>query len=198
MLVRERRERLGHHPVQLAGIQQPFFEIKFPGPVLIGQQFALQPVGQPRCHPGQALQLPVQHPAQPIQLFGITQLCRRDNFIIFGGKDFVAALIQAGAVMAAGVAARHIAIGHPLHIHIAVHFSAVIAAHGLAVCIGLHGFTVIAASIILAQRGLGLIILAIFRALLLAIFSLILLIRGLLALSRLAHGIMQRADQFPR
>ena len=55
----------------------PFLQVEGPGAVLLGQQRALQPVGQARDHVGQAGELLVEIGAQPRQLLGVAQLLGR-------------------------------------------------------------------------------------------------------------------------
>ena len=57
-----------------AGSSMPFLEVEFPGAVLLRQQPALQPVGQPRDDALQMRELLVEIAAQPVELFRLAQL----------------------------------------------------------------------------------------------------------------------------
>src|SRR5206468_8397924 len=69
--------------------------------VLLGQQLALQPVGEARDHVRQARELLVEIGAQPRQLLGVAQLLGGDDLVVGGGEDLVghdpAFALQVGA-----------------------------------------------------------------------------------------------------
>ena len=66
--------RIDHDARQPAGVEQPFLEVELPGPRLLGQKAALQPVGQPGDDPLEMSQLLVEMLAQPAQLVGVAEL----------------------------------------------------------------------------------------------------------------------------
>ena len=68
--------------VSRATSSMPSSRSKRPGAVLLGQQPALQPVGQARDHVGEAGQLLVEVGAQPRQLLGVAQLLGDDDLVV--------------------------------------------------------------------------------------------------------------------
>ena len=105
-LVGERQDRVGDDARQPRGVEQPFFEIELPGPGLLRQQPALQPVGEPGDDALQMRELLVEQLAQARQLVGIAQLVRLDD-LVGGGAE---GAIDRGVVIAA---ARHVCRGGP-------------------------------------------------------------------------------------
>ena len=70
-------------------IEHALFEIEFPGAVLLRQQTALQPVGEPADDGGEILQLLVEIGAQPLQLFGLAQSFGGDGLVEFAGEGLI-------------------------------------------------------------------------------------------------------------
>ena len=91
LLERQRRGGVDDHPGQARDVQHALLEVEAPGAVLLGQQPALQAVGQARDDVGQAGQLLVEIGAQAGQLLGVAQLLGRDDLVVAGGEDLVGA-----------------------------------------------------------------------------------------------------------
>ena len=100
----ERRRRVGDDARQPRGVEHPFFEVEDPGTVLLGQQAALQLVGQARYDAGQHRELAVQQAAQPVQLHRVAQVGGVHHLVIGLGEDAV-------EIHRAAVVARLLAVG---------------------------------------------------------------------------------------
>ena len=61
-------QRIDNDPRQPRRIEQAFFQVEFPGTVLLRQQQSLQPVGQPGDHALQMRKLLIEVAAQTIEL----------------------------------------------------------------------------------------------------------------------------------
>ena len=148
-----------HDPCEARGVQQALLEVELPGPGLLGQQAALQAVGQARDDSLKVGELLVQHLAQPGQLVGVAELVGLDDLVELRGEEAIG--LGVGMVLAvvevwrpAGIAGLVLAgAGH----HLAVHLGAgVVQAVGLAAVAALafqHG------------QGLAAVLLAAFAAL---------------------------------
>src|SRR6188474_483900 len=71
-------------------IDHAFVEIEVPAAVLLRQQPALQPVGEPRHGAVQRLQLLVEEGAQALELVGVAKLLGTDDLVIGAGEYLVA------------------------------------------------------------------------------------------------------------
>ena len=80
-LVGQRQDRVGDDARQPRGVEHALVEIEFPGAGLLGQEPALQPVGEPRDHALQMRELLVEQVAQPRQLVGVAQLVGVDDLV---------------------------------------------------------------------------------------------------------------------
>ena len=81
--------RIHNHAAETRRVQNSLFKVKFPGAVLLRHQPPLQAVCQPRHHRGEVRQLLVEIGAQPVQLFRLAQVFRRNNLVVLGGKRLV-------------------------------------------------------------------------------------------------------------
>ena len=68
--------------VQPRRVERAFLEVEVPGAVLLRQQLALQPVGEPRDRARQVAQLLVEEGAQPLQLVGRGQALGADLLVV--------------------------------------------------------------------------------------------------------------------
>ena len=67
-------QRIDDDARQPRRIEQAFFEIEFPGAVLLRQQQPLQAIGKPRDDALQVRKLLVEIAAQPVELFRLAQI----------------------------------------------------------------------------------------------------------------------------
>src|SRR5262249_19878471 len=81
-----------------------FLEIEIPRTILLREQPALQPVGEPRDDALEMRELLVEILAQPRKLVGIAEIGRLDLLVEFAGEDLVSVLVV--AVLAAPVRPR--------------------------------------------------------------------------------------------
>ena len=71
-------------------IDHALVEIEVPAAVLLGEQTALQAIGEPRHGAVQRLQLLVEKGAQAVELVGIAELLGVDDLVIGAGEHLVA------------------------------------------------------------------------------------------------------------
>ena len=77
----ERLERIDDDARQARRVEHAFLEVELPGAVLLRQQPALQPVGEPADDALQMRELLVEIGAQPRQLVGVAQILGLDDLV---------------------------------------------------------------------------------------------------------------------
>ena len=97
--------RIGHHPRQPACIENAFLQIEFPGPRLLRQKAALQPVGQTPDNALEIGKLLIQMMTQPGQFIRIAKIFGFDDLVVFH---------RIGSVHRLALTAGAAAIGAPL------------------------------------------------------------------------------------
>ena len=70
------------HPREAGGVEVAFLEVELPGPDLLGEQAALEPVGELADDALQVRELLVEVRAQPAQLVRLAELRRVDGFVV--------------------------------------------------------------------------------------------------------------------
>ncbi len=88
-LERQRVHRIDDDARQPRRIEDAFFEIEFPGAVLLRHQAPLQAVGEPRHHALQVGELLVEIAAQAVELFRLAQFLGRDGLVELGGEGAI-------------------------------------------------------------------------------------------------------------
>lgn len=82
------------HPRETGGVEVAFFEIEFPGPDLLGEQPALEPVRELADDALQVRELLVEVRAQPVQLVRLAELRRVDDLVVVGAIRVVLVAIE--------------------------------------------------------------------------------------------------------
>ena len=165
LLERQRRGRVDDHPGQPRHVQHPFLQIEGPGAVLLGQQLALQPVGQARDDVGQAGQLLVEIGAQAAEFLGVAQLLGAHHLVMGGGEDLVGRLAVAGVLDI-----------RPRGLFAVAHFDVVVRGFGILVGLGLGALLFRAVGV--AVGTLGRIRLGAFAVLVLVLAHVVLDVAG--------------------
>ena len=93
---------------QARGIERALVEIEIPAAILLREQAALQPVGQPRDRALKRHELLVEERAQPVEFLGVAQFLGGNDLVELLGEDLVAErgrVIEDGQVGAPGIPA---------------------------------------------------------------------------------------------
>ena len=108
LLEGERRERVDDHARQPRRVEDALLEVEIPGAVLLREQAALQPVGEPRHGAVQGRELLVEEGAQPVQLLRRAEILGVHDLVVLGGEDLVVdlRLVAAADVGPARLAGR--------------------------------------------------------------------------------------------
>ena len=117
-------ERVDDDAGQARGVEQAFVEVEIPGPGLLGEQSALQAVGQPGDHALKVGKLLVQHLAQPGQFVRVAELLRLDDLVEFIGIEAIgidiSAVAQVMGIRWSARTARLVFLGAAHHFRIGV------------------------------------------------------------------------------
>ncbi len=85
----ERLLRVDDDALQPRRIENAFLKVEFPRAVLLRQQTALQPVGEPADDGGEVLQLLVEIGTQPLELFRLAERFGGDGLVEFMGEGLI-------------------------------------------------------------------------------------------------------------
>ena len=155
-------------------------------------QLALQPVGKLADNADDIFHMPVEHKAQPVQLFVITKFGSRYNFIKSGIVNAVGIFSIAAILwLAVHVGMRGLAVCHAIFGAISLDHLRIIA--GTAITGIFHRLAVLALALVVADRRLFPILVTLGVTIILAVITIIF---GLILIGcRISQICLQRADE---